>query len=125
MQNGAPVPHPWCCLERQNNAGLRGADSPRLSMSHWADSLTWWGLRGERGQEPEERTLVHPERLLIALFQDILCRSVGPEMGRTGHSASHFTDSTTETQRSSGTTMVRLAAQLDWKARIQCYHGLL
>lgn len=65
------------------------------------------------------------QKLLIALFQDFLGRSVGPEMGRNGRSASHFTDSTTETQSSSGTEMARLVAQLDWNAGTHCYYGRL
>ena len=36
-----------------------------------------------RGQRPAGRTLGHPEMLLLmALFKDILCGSVGPEIGR-------------------------------------------
>ena len=45
-----PVPHPWCCLERQNNAEPRGADSPRLSMSHWS-RLFHLGARSQK-EEP-------------------------------------------------------------------------
>lgn len=59
---GPLYPTHCCCLERQNKAELRGADSPRLSMSHWG-RLSHLG-----GQEPEGRTLGNPERRLMDLF---------------------------------------------------------
>lgn len=86
------------CLERWNNAELKGANPPaqhghRGRFSHMG------------GQEPEAETLGNPETLHpTALFKDLLpCRSVGPETGRNGPLVFHCRDSTTETQSVSGT----------------------
>lgn len=82
---GAPVPHPQCLFGKADNAELRGADSPRLSISYWG-RLCPYGVGSWRKDSGKLEMA-----FLMALCKDrLLFQLAGPRTGRSRPFASHF-----------------------------------
>lgn len=78
-----PWAPPMCLFGEADNAGLRGADSPRLSRSRWAGQALH-PRGGSWRQDPGTRATP----LLVALCKGLPCRLAGREAGRSGPSVS-------------------------------------
>lgn len=82
---GAPVPHPQCLFGKADNAELRGADSPRLSISYWG-RICPYGVGSWRKDSGKLEMA-----FLMALCKDcLLFQLAGPRTGRSRPFASHF-----------------------------------